>query len=140
MTRLSVWVASVVCRVEKTRCPVSAALSAVSRVSMSRISPIRITSGSCRSTCRSAEANESVSLPTSRCEMFDCTSRWRNSIGSSIVMMFTRRFWFTWLIIDASAVDLPEPVMPVTSTSPRGLSEISSSTTGRWSSRTVLTS
>ena len=81
-----------------------------------------------------------MSLPTSRCEMFDCTSRWRNSIGSSIVMTLTRRFWLTWLIIAASAVDLPEPVIPVTSTSPRGLSEISSSTVGRLSSRIVFTS
>ncbi len=140
MIRLIVWVASVVCRVEKTRWPVSAALSAVSSVSMSRISPIRMTSGSCRSTCRSAEPNDRVSLPTSRWEMFDITSRWRNSIGSSIVMTFTRRFWFTWLIIAASAVDLPEPVIPVTSTRPRGLSAISSSTAGRCSSWMVFTS
>jgi len=37
MTRLIVWVASVVWSVENTRCPVSAAFSAVSSVSMSRI-------------------------------------------------------------------------------------------------------
>ena len=135
-----VCVASVVCSVEKTRCPVSAALSAVSSVSMSRISPIRMTSGSWRSTWRSAAPNDSVSLPTSRWEMFDITSRCRNSIGSSIVMMFTRRLWLMWLIIAASAVDLPEPVMPVTSTRPRGRSAISSSTGGRSSSRTVFTS
>ena len=140
MIRLSVWVASVVWSVEKTRCPVSAALSAVSRVSRSRISPMRMTSGSWRSTWRSAEGKDSVSLPTSRCEIFDITSRCRNSIGSSIVITLTRRCWFTWLIIAASAVDLPEPVIPVTRTSPRGLSAISSSTTGRYSSRMVLTS
>src|SRR3712207_7949691 len=39
-------VASSVCRVERTRCPVSAAVRAVSMVSKSRISPTRITSGS----------------------------------------------------------------------------------------------
>ena len=72
-----------------------------------------------------------MSLPTSRWEIFDMTSRCRNSIGSSIVMTFTRRFWFTWLIIAASAVDLPDPVMPVTRMRPRALSAISSSTAGR---------
>ena len=45
---------------------VHTALSAVPTVSSSRISPIRITSGSCRSTRRSAFANEPVSKPTSR--------------------------------------------------------------------------
>src|SRR5437773_2730006 len=67
MTRLMVWVQSVVCSVENTRCPVSAAFSAVSSVSMSRISPIRMTSGAWRNTCRSAALNDSVSFPTSRC-------------------------------------------------------------------------
>src|SRR4029077_19633931 len=123
-----------------TRCPVSAALSAVSSVSMSRISPIRITSGAWRSTWRSAALNESVSFPTSRCEMLARVSRCRNSIGSSIVMMFTRRLVLMWLIIAASAVDFPDPVTPVTSTSPRGRSPISSSTGGRFRSRIVLTS
>src|SRR5438270_387303 len=101
ITRLIVCVASVVWSVENTRCPVSAALSAVSSVSMSRISPIRITSGAWRSTWRSAALNESVSFPTSRCEMLDRLSRCRNSIGSSIVMMFTRRLVLMWLIIAA---------------------------------------
>src|SRR5881398_2377625 len=110
ITRLIVWVASVVWSVENTRCPVSAALSAVSSVSMSRISPIRMTSGAWRSTWRSAALNDSVSFPTSRCEMLDRLSRCRNSIGSSIVMMFTRRLELMWWIIAASAVDLPDPV------------------------------
>ena len=43
-----------VCSVENTRCPVSAASRAVSMVSKSRISPTRMTSGSCRSALRSA--------------------------------------------------------------------------------------
>src|SRR5213083_3716762 len=140
MKRLIVCVASVVCRVENTRCPVSAAFSAVSSVSMSRISPIRITSGACRSTWRKAALNDSVSFPTSRCEMLARLSRCRNSIGSSIVMMLTRRFVLMWLIIAASAVDFPDPVTPVTSTSPRGRRPISSSTGGRFRSWIVLTS
>src|SRR5690242_2937369 len=107
---------------------------------MSRISPIRITSGAWRSTWRSAALNESVSFPTSRWEIFARLSRCRNSIGSSIVMMLTRRFVLMWLIIAASAVDLPDPVTPVTRHSPRGRSPISSSTCGRFRSRIVLTS
>src|SRR6266487_107499 len=107
---------------------------------MSRISPIRITSGACRSTWRSAALNDRVSVPTSRCEMLERLSRCKNSIGSSIVMMFTRRLVLMWLIIAASAVDFPDPVTPVTSTSPRGRRPISSSTGGRFRSWIVLTS
>ena len=140
MIRLMVCVASVVCSVEKTKCPVSAAFMAVSSVTRSRISPIRITSGSCRSTCRSAASNERVSLPTSRCEMLASPSRCRNSIGSSIVMMLHLRNWFTWSIIAARQVDFPDPVTPVTSTRPRGFIATFSSTDGRFSSRTVFTS
>ena len=64
--RPTVSAASIVCSVEKTRWPDSAACSAVCAVSASRSSPIRITSGSWRSTRRSAWANDSVSSPTSR--------------------------------------------------------------------------
>ena len=57
------------------------------------------------------------------------TSRWftrqflcgcRYSIGSSIVMMCSCRSVLILSMIDASVVDLPEPVGPVTRTSPRG--------------------
>jgi len=47
--RSSVCTASMVCRVLNTMCPVSAADTAARTVSVSRISPIRITSGSWRS-------------------------------------------------------------------------------------------
>ena len=40
--------ASLVCRVERTRCPVRAACTAFSAVSLSLISPTMIMSGSCR--------------------------------------------------------------------------------------------
>src|SRR5579872_6423813 len=46
-----------------------------------------------------------------------------NSIGSSIVRMWSWRSLLILSIIDASVVDLPDPVGPVTSTSPRGLSQ-----------------
>ena len=91
MIRLIVSVASRVCRVESTRCPVSAAESAVRTVSSSRISPIRITSGSWRSTRRMARAKLSVSMPTSRWLMIERLSRCRYSIGSSSVMMLRER-------------------------------------------------
>ena len=50
-----------------TRWPVSAAWIAESADSGSRISPMKITSGSWRITCLSAAPYESVSIPTSRC-------------------------------------------------------------------------
>ena len=49
--------ASLVCSVDSTRWPVSAACTAYSAVSLSRISPTMMMSGSCRSTVRSAVAN-----------------------------------------------------------------------------------
>ena len=58
MMRSTVCGASCVWSVAKTRWPVSAAVSAVPIVSMSRISPTRITSGSWRSAAFSAIAND----------------------------------------------------------------------------------
>ena len=46
-------------------------------------------------------------------------------------MMCTERFVFTWSMIDASVVDLPDPVGPVTSTRPRGRSASGATTGGR---------
>ena len=46
--------------------------------------------------------------------------RCTNSIGSSIVMMWSVRVRLISSIIAASVVDLPEPVGPVTTTRPRG--------------------
>ena len=51
--RPTAWMASLVCSVESTRWPVSAAVSAVAMVSASRISPTRITSGVWRMMLRS---------------------------------------------------------------------------------------
>ena len=47
--------------------------------------------------------------------LFEC----RNSIGSSIVMMWSEEFSLRKLIIAASVVDLPEPVAPTISSMPR---------------------
>ena len=75
MIRFTVSGASIVWTLESTRWPVSAADSAERTVSSSRISPIRITSGSWRRTRRMARWNEPVSLPTSRWLMIDARSR-----------------------------------------------------------------
>ncbi len=55
-------------------------------------------------------------------------------MGSSMVMMWVRRFWLIWLIMAARVVDLPLPVAPVTRISPRFRAAIFSSTLGRFSS------
>ena len=65
--RSTVLEASTVCSVDNTRCPVSEASRAVSIVSLSRISPTRITLGACRKAARKANAKLGVSL---------CNSRW----------------------------------------------------------------
>ena len=54
--RLMVEGASLVCSVESTKCPVSAAFTAISAVSKSRISPTRMMFGSCRKKARNAAA------------------------------------------------------------------------------------
>ena len=129
MMRSSVCAALFVCSVESTRWPVSAAVSTVCIVSTSRISPTMITSGSWRIELRSASLNVGVSVPTSRCEIAAVLSWKRNSIGSSIVTMCTGSRSESSTIIAARVVDLPEPVGPVTITSPSGL---------RVSSRTAI--
>ena len=84
-TRSMVFAAELVCRVPKTRWPVSAAVSARRMVSRSRNSPTRIASGSSRSAARSALLNDSVCGPTSRWLTRHFFDSWTNSIGSSTV-------------------------------------------------------
>ena len=140
MRRSTVEGASCVCSVAKTRWPVSAAVSAVPIVSRSRISPRRITSGSWRSAPRRASAKLVASVPISRWLTMQFLWRWRNSIGSSIVMMWSSRVRLISSITAASVVDLPEPVGPVTSTRPRGFVVNSFSTGGSPSCSSVLSS
>ena len=73
--------------VEMIRCPVSAARIAVSSVSGSHSSLMTTTSGSCRSAaCRPTA--EAVGVHAHfRWVTEHFTSRWRNSIGFSIVRM-----------------------------------------------------
>ncbi|MBI5906085.1 MAG: hypothetical protein HZB86_11185 [Deltaproteobacteria bacterium] len=79
-TQLFVWI------VERTRCPVKAAWTAMEAVSRSRISPTMMMSGSCRRIDRSIVAKLRP--------IFSCTAIWlipdsSYSIGSSIVVMFS---------------------------------------------------
>ena len=91
MMRSIVCGASCVCSVAKTRWPVSAAVSAVWIVSRSRISPTRITSGSWRRAAFRPAAKVCASEPISRWLTMHFLWPWRNSIGSSMVMMCSSR-------------------------------------------------
>ncbi|OPZ25756.1 MAG: hypothetical protein BWZ01_02375 [Deltaproteobacteria bacterium ADurb.BinA179] len=76
---------SLVCRVENTRWPVRAAWMAISAVSRSRISPTRITSGSCLTMDRRPEAKVSPTLVFTG--IWPMPLSWY-SMGSSMVRMF----------------------------------------------------
>src|SRR3954451_2289509 len=115
-SRVSAPGASFVCKVERTRCPVSAASIEIFAVSPSRISPTMTTSGSERRIDRSALANV---MPARRLICTWLMPSRRYSTGSSTVMMFT-----SGRLISASeaykVVDFPEPVGPVTRSAPVG--------------------
>ena len=121
MIRSMDWAESLVCSVVITRWPVSAMVRAADMDSRSRISPTSTTSGSSRRTALRAFSNDSVSVPTSRWLTAALWFSWRYSIGSSMVMMWQRRFLLRTSIIDAIDVDFPDPVGPVTRISPLGL-------------------
>ena len=129
-----VWSALLECRVARQMWPVSAKAIAASMVSASRISPIRITSGASRIAFLSALWKLCVSSPTSRWLTSDFLCLCRYSIGSSMVRMCPETLELRWSIIEASVVDLPEPVEPTISTSPRGAMMMSLSTCGSCSS------
>ena len=85
--RSTVFAAPAVCSVERTRCPASAAASAVLSVSLSRISPMRMQSGSCLKEATSPALKDATSRPTSRCRIIERLLTCTYSIGSSIVMI-----------------------------------------------------
>ena len=118
MIRSTVLAALVVCNVAKTKCPVSAASIASRIVSRSRISPTRMMSGSSRRAPLKAAEKDRVCVPTSRWFTRQPWLWCTNSIGSSMVMMWSLRCLLEWSTIAASVVDLPLPVGPVTRTSP----------------------
>ena len=106
-------------------------------VSLSRSSPTKITSGSCRSACLRPCSNEGVSWPSSSCAIIAFWLVCTYSIGSSIVMILERYVRLMRSIIAASVVDLPLPVVPVSRVSPRSESVIVLSTSGSWRSSSV---
>ena len=100
--------------VVNTRCPVSAALMAICAVSVSRISPTMILSGSCRKIERSPRANVSPFFSfTGICVIptiwYSTGSSMVISLSSSLLISFSAAY---------SVVVLPDPVGPVTSTMP----------------------
>ena len=109
--RVNELAALLACRVVKTRWPVSAASIDDSAVSGSRVSPIRITSGSCRRKVRRSWANvRPLARITGNCWMLPPRSY---SIGSSAVTILSSPLSFS-RSADASVVDLPDPVGPET--------------------------
>ncbi len=92
--------------------------SATSIVSVSRISPIRTTSGSSRSAARNALPKPGESVWTSRWLTMEFLCRCTNSIGSSIVRMCPFRSVLIVSTIVASVVLFPAPAGPVINTSP----------------------
>src|SRR5580692_6859001 len=99
------------CTVVKTRCPVSADWMAICAVSLSRISPTMILSGSCRKMERNPRANVSPFFSlTGICVI----PRTWYSTGSSIVMILSSSFLIS-LIAAYSVVVLPDPVGPESS-------------------------
>lgn len=90
-----------------------------------------MTSGSCRSACRSARAKLFVSRSTSRWVTTDFLCGWKNSIGSSTVTMCSSLVALIPSTIAASVVVLPLPVGPVTRTRPLGARVISPTAAGR---------
>ncbi len=147
MIRSTVLAASVVWSVERTRWPVSDASSAISIVSASRISPTRITFGACRRAERSAREKLGQSRCSSRWWIVAFLCPWTNSIGSSIVTMWTACVSLIRSTMAASVDDFPEPVGPVTSTMPffspvmsrRAGGSFSSSNVGTRTGMTLIT-
>ena len=104
---------SLVCRVENTRCQVSARVKAAFMVSGSRISHTMMIFGSSRRQDFIARSKLLVCTPTSRWLMRDILFLNTYSIGSSIVMICFLKFVLIYCIIAARFVDFPDPVGPV---------------------------
>ena len=114
--------ASLVCKVDNTKCPVSEACTAISAVSVSRISPIMMISGSWR-------INERIPSAKVKSILF-WICIWLNdgstiSMGSSMVQTLTSSV-ASFLRVLYSVVVLPEPVGPVTKIIPLALRVMSS--------------
>ena len=112
MRRSTAFAAEVELRVPSTMWPVSAAVRASETLSLSRSSPITMTSGSSRSAARSARAKDWVSEPTSRWLTRQFLNGCTNSTGSSMVRTWSWRVSLKRLTRAARVVDLPDPDGP----------------------------
>ena len=130
MMRSSVSAQLFACSVAMHKWPVPASAKAASMVSRSRISPTKMTSGADLTALRKARAKDLVSRPTSRWLMIDFLLVCRNSIGSSIVKIWSDEVSLRKLIIAASVVDFPAPAAPTIKMSPRLSITSSLSTSG----------
>ena len=113
--------ASVVCRVDSTKCPVSAALMARPAVSSSLISPTMMISGSCLTSTLRPAANVNP--------IWELTWVWlilgiRYSMGSSTVEIFTSEV-LRMSIMAYRVVVFPDPVGPVINIMPEDLFKLS---------------
>ncbi len=120
-----------VCSVESTRWPVSAASSAISIVSRSRISPTRITLGAWRSAARKRQGKRrrvAVQLALVHRGFFVIVQEFDGILDGQDVNGAFRSFMRSTMA--ASVDDLPEPVGPVTSAMPLRRFTISSSCGG----------
>jgi len=106
-----------VCRVDITKCHVSANSKAALTVSVSLISHTIIISGSSLIAHLKALENEFVSLHTSLCEKTDLSSLNINSTGSSIVNICSHLVLFISSSIDIIVVDFQDQVGHVISIS-----------------------
>ena len=113
------------CRVLKTKCPVSAAWRAIRAVVASRISPTKMMSGAWRMARRRPVSKDGVSIPTSRWVKKLVRSVKTNSTGSSMVTMWVDRVELMYSRQQAMVVLFPQPVGPVTRIRPeRRLSQL----------------
>lgn len=131
MMRSTVFGAEFVCSVPKTRCPVSAAVIPSPIVSLSRISPTRITSGSSRSAARSAAENDFVCVKISRWFTRHILFGYVNSIGSPIVRMWSFRVSLMRSMMAVRVVNFPGPVTRIPGVRGPGTGRVPSLPTGR---------
>src|SRR3989338_9489149 len=134
----TVWAALLVCKEERMRWPVSAAVTAVEMVSMSLISPIIATFTSWRNIDLKAVLKSAVSVLTSLWSIIDLSWLNKYSMGSSIVVTCFALAWFMVSIIAAKVVDLPCPIGPTTRKKPCSFWAKSFRMSGKLSSLTVL--
>jgi hypothetical protein len=97
-----------------TKCHVSDRFNAASAVSLSLISQTNMMSGSSRIEALKAFEKLRVSCQTSLWFINDFFGVNMNSIGSSIVIMFSFLISFRWFIIDTIEVDFQDQVGQVT--------------------------